>query len=153
VRRENAVNLGTRIRLGNKAMTLQPFMRVAAILTLLYAGAFFHSENASAQVFDFGQIDAFETMGTGTQRGGSPPKRIVDDNERHVVFFTILESNTQAKIYWKSMNGEQTTIMGGRGVKVFQTAGQFRIEGLGDENHSFKYGYVLLRLKKIEEKI
>jgi hypothetical protein len=79
-------------------MTLQPFMRVAAILALLYAGAFFHSENASAQVFDFGQIDAFETMGTGMQRGGSPAKTIVDDNERHVVFFTILESNTRRSI-------------------------------------------------------
>jgi hypothetical protein len=70
-------NIGHRLR----CMTLQPFMRVAATLILLYAGAFFHSENASAQVFDFGQIDAFETMGTGTQRGGSPPKTIVDDSE------------------------------------------------------------------------
>ena len=51
---------------------LQLFMRVAATLALLYAGAPFHSERASAQVFDFGQIDAFESMGTGTQRGGSP---------------------------------------------------------------------------------
>jgi hypothetical protein len=135
------------------AMTLQPFMRVAATLTLLYAGVFFHSENASAQVFDFGQIDAFETMGTGTQRGGLPPKTIVDDSERHAVFFTILESNTEVKIYWKSMNGEQTTITHGPSVKVFQTVGQFRIEALGDENHSFKYGYALFRLKKIEDKI
>jgi hypothetical protein len=133
-------------------MTLQPFMRVAATLTLLYAGVFFHSENASAQVFDFGQIDAFETMGTGTQRGGSPPKTIVDDSEQHAVFFTILESNTEAKIYWKSMNGEQTTLMRGPSVRVFQAAGQFRIEALGDENHSLKYGYLLFRLKKIEDK-
>jgi hypothetical protein len=51
------------------------------------------------------------------------------------------------------MNGEQTTIMGGRGVKVFQTVGQFRIETLGDESHSFKYGYSLFRLKQTEEKI
>jgi hypothetical protein len=36
-------------------MTLQPFMRIAATLALLYAGVFFHSENAGAQVFDFGQ--------------------------------------------------------------------------------------------------
>ena len=129
-------------------MTLQPFMRVAATLTLLYAGVFFHSENAGAQVFDFGQIDAFESMGTGTQRGGSPPKTIVDDGERHTVFLTILESNTEAKIYWKSMSGEQTTIIHGSTVKAFQTVGQFRIEALGDENHSVKYGYVLLRLKK-----
>jgi hypothetical protein len=74
-------------------------------------------------------------------------KTIVDDSESHAVFFTILESNTEAKIYWKSMNGEQTTIMRGRGVKAFQTAGLFRIEALGDEDHSFKYGYALFRLK------
>ena len=108
-------------------MTLQPFMRVAATLTLLYAGVFFHSENAGAQVFDFGQIDAFKSMGTGTQRGGSPPKTIVDDGERHTVFLTILKSNTEAKIYWKSMSGEQTTtIIRGPSVKAFQTAGQFK---------------------------
>jgi len=128
-------------------MKPKPFIRVAATLALLYAGSFFHSENASAQVFDFGQIDAFESMATGTQRGGSPPKIIVDDGERHTVFLTILESDTEAKIYWKSMDGEQTTIIRGPSVKAFQTIGQFRIEALGDQNHSFKYGYVLVRLK------
>jgi len=128
-------------------MQLQPFMRVAAILALLCAGTPFHARNASAQVFDFGQIDAFESMGTGTQRGGSPPKTIVDDGGRYTVFITILESNTEAKIYWKSADGNQTTIMRGPSVKAFQTAGEFRIEALGDENHSFKYGYVLFRLK------
>jgi hypothetical protein len=134
-------------------MTLQAFVRVAATLALLCAGVFFHSENASAQVFDFGQIDTFETMGTGTQRGGSPPKTIVDDNGLHAVFFTILESNTEAKIYWRSTNGEQTTTVRGPTVQAFQTAGQFRIEALGDENHSFKYGYALFRLKSNEERI
>ena len=134
-------------------MKLQPFMRVAATFALLYAGAPFHSGYASAQVFDFGQIDAFESMGTGTQRGGSPPKTIVDDGERHTVFFTVLESNTEAKIYWKSTNGDQTIIIRGQSVKAFQTAGQFRIEALGDENHSFKYGYVLFRLKKNDDRI
>jgi hypothetical protein len=128
-------------------MQLQPFMRVAAILALLGVGAPFHSGTASAQVFDFGQIDAFESMGTGTQRGGSPPKTIVDDGERHTVFFTIMESNTEAKISWKSVDGTQTTLIRGPSVKAFQTAGEFRIEALGDDNHSFKYGYVLFRLK------
>jgi len=37
--------------------------------------------------------------------------------------------------------------MSGPGVKAFQTAGVFRIEALGDKNHSFKYAYVLFRLK------
>ncbi len=128
-------------------MNLHPFMRVTATLALLYAGAIFHSENASAQVVDFGSIDAFESMGTGTQRGGSPPKTIVDDGERHTVFITILESNTEARIYWKSPDGDQTTVIRGPGVKAFQTVGQFKIEALGDESKSFKYGYVLFRLK------
>jgi len=90
---------------------LQLFMRAAATLALIYAGVPFHSERASAQVFDFGQIDAFESMGTGTQRGGSPPKTIVDDGDWHTVFFTILESDSDAKIYWKSKDGDQTTII------------------------------------------
>jgi len=128
-------------------MNLHPFMRVTATLPLLYACATFHSENASAQVVDFGSIDAFESMGTGMQRGGSPPKTIVDDGERHTVFITILESNTEARIYWNSPDGDQTTVIRGPGVKAFQTAGQFKIEALGDENHNFKYGYVLFRLK------
>ncbi len=128
-------------------MKPKPFICVAATLALLPAGSLFHSESASAQVFDFGQIDAFESMATGTQRGGSPPKVIVDDGERHTVFLTILESDTEAKIYWKSTDGEQTTIIRGPSVKAFQTIGQFRIEALGDQNHSFKYGYVLVRLK------
>ncbi len=128
-------------------MKLQPFMRFAATLMLLYAGAAFHSKNASAQEIDFGQIDSFESMGTGTQRGGLPPKTIVDDGERHTVFFTILESDTDAKIYWRSLDGDQTTLIHGPTVKAFQTAGQFRVEALGDGNHSFKYGYVLFRLK------
>ena len=126
---------------------LQPFIHVAATLALLCASAAFHSEKASAQVFDFGQIDAFESMGTGTQRGGSAPKTIVDDGDWHPVFFTMLESNTDAKIYWKSKDGDQTTIIHGPSVKAFQTAGQFKIEALGNENHSFKYGYVMFRLK------
>ena len=128
-------------------MNLHPFMRVTATLPLLYACATFHSENASAQVVDFGSNDAFESMGTGMQRGGSPPKTIVDDGERHTVFITILESNTEARIYWNSPDGDQTTVIRGPGVKAFQTAGQFKIEALGDENHNFKYGYVLFRLK------
>ena len=128
-------------------MKLRPFMRMVATSALLCAGAFFYFEIASAQVFDFGQINAFESMGTGTQRGGSPPKTIVDDSDRHTVLFTIVESNTEAKIYWRSMEGDQTTIIHGSSVKAFQTAGTFKIEALGDESRSFKYGYVLLRLK------
>jgi hypothetical protein len=128
-------------------MTLHPVMRTVAMLALLCAGAFLHSDTSRAQVFDFGQIDAFESLGSGTQRGGSPPKTIVDDGERHTVFFTIFESNTDAKIYWRSMDGDQTTLMHGPGVKAFQTAGTFKVEAIGDDSRSLKYGYVLLRLK------
>ena len=128
-------------------MRLQPFIRVAATLALVCAGMLFNSLSVNAQVIDFSQIDAFESMGTGTQRGASLPKTIIDDGG---VFITILESDTEAKIYWKSTDGSQpqTTIIRGPGVQAFQTAGEFRIEALGDENHSVKYGYVLLRLKK-----
>ena len=128
-------------------MKIQRYMGVVTALVLLYASTPFHAQNASAQVFDFGQIDAFEALGSGTQRGGAAPKTLVDDDQRHVVVFTILESDTEAKIYWKSADGNQTTLMRGQGVKVFQVAGQLKIEALGDANHSFKYGYTLFRLK------
>jgi hypothetical protein len=128
-------------------MKPESFVRVSAALALLCAGAAFQLRNASAQVFDFGQIEEFESLGSGTQRGGSPAKTIVDDGARHTVLFTILESNTEAKIYWKSKDGSQTTIIRGQGLQAFQTIGEFRIEALGDDNRSFRYGYVLLRLK------
>jgi hypothetical protein len=129
-------------------MILQKFLRIAASLTLLGTAMVFVSEDAGAQVIDFSQIDAFESMGTGTLHGASQPKTIVDDGERHTVFITIWESDTDAKVYWKSPDGNRTTIISGTGVQAFQTAGEFRLEALGDENRSIKYGYVLLRLKK-----
>ena len=115
-----------------------------AILALIYSGL---QSGAYAQVFDFGQIEEFESLGSGTQKGGSPPKTIVDDGGRHTVLFTILESNTEAKIHWKSKDGSQTTIMRGQGLRAFQTVGEFRIEATGDDSRSFRYGYVLFRLK------
>jgi len=123
------------------------FVRVAAALALVCAGAAFQLRIASAQVFDFGQIEEFESLGSGTQRGGSPAKTIVDDGARHTVLFTIMESNTEAKIFWKSKDGSQTTVIRGQGLRAFQTIGEFRIEATGDDTRSFRYGYVLLRLK------
>ena len=122
-------------------------MHVAAILALLCPGVLIYSGSAGAQMIDFGQIDSFESMGTGTQHGGSRPKTIVDDGEWHTVLFTILDSSIDAKIYWRSPDGDQTTIIRGPSVKAFQTAGTFKVEALGNENQSFKYGYVLFRLK------
>lgn len=118
-----------------------------AILALLCLGVLSYSGSAGAQMIDFGQIDSFESMGTGTQNGGSRAKTIVDDGEWHTVLFTILDSSTDAKIYWRSPDGDQTTIIRGPSVKAFQTAGTFKVEALGNENQSFKYGYVLFRLK------
>jgi hypothetical protein len=125
-------------------MKRQVLICAVTILALLGAGL---QSGARAQVFDFGQIEEFESLGSGTQTGGSPPKTIVDDNQRHTVLFTILESNTEAKIYWKSKDGSQTTIMRGQGLRAFQTIGEFRIEATGDSSRSFRYGYVLFRLK------
>ena len=127
-------------------MKLRSFILVAA-LALFCAAGIFLSEATSAQMIDFGRIDSFESMGTGTQRGGARPKTLVDDGEWHTVLFTILDSSTDAKIYWRSPDGDQTTIVHGPSVKAFQTAGQFKVEALGNENQSFKYGYVLFRLK------
>jgi hypothetical protein len=134
-------------------MKRQVLIYAVAILALLCAGLL---SGAGAQVFDFGQIEEFESLGSGTQTGGSPPKTIVDDKERHTVLFTILESNTEATIYWKSKDGSQTTTIRGQGLRAFQTIGEFRIEAAGDKSRSFKYGYVLLRLKSekaLEDKI
>ena len=69
-------------------MKRQASIYVAAMLALIYAGP---QSGARAQVFDFGQIEEFESLGSGTQKGGSPPKTIIDDGARHTVLFTILE--------------------------------------------------------------
>jgi hypothetical protein len=106
------------------------------------------SESVGAQEIDFGKIDKFESLGTGTLHVGSPPKTIVDDDERHTVVLTIWEADAETKVYWKSLEGnDRTTLIPGRGVQTFQTAGGFRLEALGDAYHSVEYGYLLLRLK------
>jgi hypothetical protein len=131
-------------------MKRQTFMRVATIQALLCTAVVFVSEDVRAQVIDFSQINAFESMGTGTLHGASQPKTIIDDSEQHTVFITIWESDTDTKVYWKSPDGDlpRTTIIHGTGVQVFQTAGEFRLEALGDAKHSVNFGYVLLRHKK-----
>jgi hypothetical protein len=129
----------------------RPFKLVVTAAALLCAGAYLSSGNVFAQVIDFGQIETFESLGTGTQRGESPPKTIVDDGDRHMVFITILEANTEARVYWNSLDGDpvnRATIIPGPGVQMFQTAGELSIEALGDQNHSVKYGYMLFRLRK-----
>ncbi len=77
-------------------MKLPTIMRTMTILVLLCAGMSVRSESVRAQVMDFSQIDTFESVGTGAVRGASPPKAIIDDGERHAIFITVLESDTDA---------------------------------------------------------
>lgn len=125
-------------------------MRIMALLVLLYAGVALLPEQVHAQDIDFGQIDKFESLGTGTLHVGSPAKTIIDDDDRHAVILTIWESDAETKVYWRSVDGNvpRTTVIPEKGVETFQTAGEFRLEALGEPNRSVKYGYVLLRLKK-----
>ena len=129
-------------------MALRMLVSVAASL-VVFGGTALVPQNLHAQDFDFGQIDKFESLGTGTLHVGSPPKTIIDDDERHTVILTIYESDANAKVYWKPLDDSavQSTVMPGRGVETFKTAGLFKLEALGDPHHRVKYGYVLLHLK------
>ena len=130
-------------------------MRTRTIKLIMTAAFFWTGStlltSARAQLIDFGQIDAFESLGTATQRGGEAPKKLIDDGDRHIVVLTILEGNTETKVHWKALDGDpanRTTTITGPGVQVFQTGGEFTLEAVGDESRSIKYGYVLFRLKK-----
>jgi hypothetical protein len=125
--------------------------RMLVIAALSSLGSMCVAGHARAQLIDFSKIDAFESLSTGTQSGASPPKTIVDDGNRHIVLFTVLEANADAKVYWRAFDGDppdRITVLSGPGVQAFQTAGEFRLETLGDESRSVKYAYMLFRLKK-----
>ena len=64
-------------------------VRVVAALALLCASV----APICAQEIDFGQIDKFESLGTGTLHVGAPPKTIIDDDEPHTVISHDLESD------------------------------------------------------------
>jgi hypothetical protein len=106
--------------------------------------------HAYAQEIDFDHIDKFESLGTGTLRVGAAPKVIVDDGDEHTVILTIWDADAETKVQWTSPDGNvsRTTIVPGKGVQTFQTAGQFRLEAIGEPNHEVQYGYVLLHLRK-----
>ena len=125
-------------------------VRVMSGLALLCLVAAPVSEATYAQEIEFGQIDRFESFGTGTLPVGSPARTVVDDDERHIVILTIWDADAETKVYWRSPNGNipRTTIVPGKGVQTFETAGEFKIEALGDPNHRVEYGYVLLGLRK-----
>ena len=129
-------------------MSLRP--RFLAVLPLLCAALIFLPRSSRAQDINFDQIDKFESFGTGTLDVGSPPKTIIEDDERYTVILTVWEADAQTKVYWKSLDGgaPRTTVMPGRGVQTFQTAGEFKLEAVGEPYHQVKYGYVLLRLKR-----
>jgi hypothetical protein len=129
-------------------MSLRP--RFLMVLPLLSAALIFLPLSSRAQDINFDQIDKFESFGTGTLDVGSPPKTIIDDDERHTLILTVWEADAQTKVYWKSLDdgAPRTTVMPGRGVQTFQTAGEFKLEAVGEPYHQVKYGYVLLRLKK-----
>jgi hypothetical protein len=125
---------------------MKPQVCVVAALALLCASV----APICAQEIDFGQIDKFESLGTGTLHVGAPPKTIIDDDEPHTVFLTIWESDAETKVYWKSLDekASRTTVIPGKGVQTFQTSGEFKLEAIGDPNHQVKYGYVSLSLRK-----
>ena len=123
---------------------------IVAALALLFAGAALRPAGAFAQEINFDQINKFESFGTGTLRVGAPPKTIIDDGEHHVVILTIWDADAETKVYWRSAEGNdpRTTIIPGKGIQTFQTAGEFRLEAVGEPNREVNYGYVLLGLRK-----
>lgn len=134
---------------GTVSAARRTFLRRAATAALLLGAGLAPAATARAQELDFGQIDKFESLGTGTLHVGEPPKTIVDDGDRHTVFLTIYEADARTKVYWKSLDdgAPRTTVIPGRGVQAFQTAGLLRLEAVGEPAREVKYGYVLLRLK------
>jgi hypothetical protein len=124
-------------------------LRIVTAMALLMP-AFFLASGAQAQEIDFGQINKFESVGKGTLSVGEPPKTIVDDNERHVVILTIWDADAETKVYWKPPDADapRTTVIPGRGIQTFQTAGQLKLEAIGEPSHQVQYGYVLLGLRK-----
>jgi hypothetical protein len=65
------------------------------------------------------------------------------------VILTIWDADAETKVYWKAPDGNaRTTIIPGKGIQTFQTAGEFRLEAVGEPNHSVEYGYMLLGTRK-----
>ncbi len=124
------------------------FQRLVIAVALLGAVPLV-SATVNAEEIDFDQINKFESLATGTLHVGTPPKTIVDDGERHVVILTIWAADAETKVYWKSPDGSaRTTIIPGKGIQTFQTAGQFKLEAIGEPNRRVEYGYMLLGQRK-----
>jgi hypothetical protein len=124
-------------------------LRVLAVLILVCGSGTLLPGGASAQEINFDQINRFESLGTGTLHFGSPPKTIIDDGDRHVVILTIWDADAETKVYWRSPDGNDAhTVIPGKGVQTFQTAGEFKLEAVGEPSREVNYGYVLLGLRK-----
>ena len=121
-----------------------------ATSALLCVGTVLPPRNACAQELDFGQINKFESLGTGTLNVGAPPKTIIEDGERHIVILTIWDADAETKVYWKPPDADapRTTVIPGRGIQTFQTVGEFKLEAIGESNRHVEFGYVLLGLRK-----
>jgi hypothetical protein len=130
--------------------TLNALRILAALALLCGTGHLCGYASASAQEINFDKINKFESFGTGALRVGAPPKTIVDDGERHMVILTIWDADAETKVYWRppDANDAHTTVIPGRGIQTFQTAGEFRLEAIGEPNRQVEYGYVLLGLRK-----
>ncbi len=124
-------------------------MRLVGLIAgiLVCAAAMDLPRQSSAQEMDFGKINKFESLATGTLHVGAPPKTIIDDGEHHVVILTIWDADAETKVYWRSPDGDRTTVIPGRGIQTFQTLGEFKLEAVGEPHHEVHYGYVLLGLR------
>ena len=89
------------LRIPTKRLT---FQRVVTALAFLGA-ATLASATVDAEEIDFGQINKFESLATGTLHVGAPPKTIVDDGQRRVVVLTIWDADAETKVYWRSPDG------------------------------------------------
>jgi hypothetical protein len=133
------------LRIPTKRLT---FQRLVTALAFLGAETLV-SATVKAEEIDFSEINRFESLATGTLHVGAPPKTIVDDGERHVVVLTIWDADAETKVYWRSPDGNaRTTIIPGKGIQSFQTAGEFKLEAVGEPNRQVEFGYVLLGLRK-----
>jgi hypothetical protein len=121
------------LRIPTKRLTIQ---RVVTVTALAFLGAAtLVSATVNAEEIDFGEINKFESLATGTLHVGAPPKTIVDDGERHVVVLTIWDADAETKVYWRSPDGNaRTTIIPGKGIQSFQTTGEFKLEAVGEPN-------------------
>ena len=136
------------MRANGKSLAVN-ILRALAVLVLV-CGSNVLLGDLSAQEINFDQIDRFESLGTGTLRVGEPPKTIIGDGARHVVILTIWNADAETKVYWRSPDGNdaRTTIIPGKGIQTFQTAGEFKLEAVGEPSREVNYGYVLLGLRK-----